>query len=121
MAFAPVILSVWDPFTKPQPFHPDVAVPYDAWAEKKMQAVLCHVSQLYEWLPHVDGWEDVENASSHEEKTALIRRRLDRQFRQDAVLYPDRVPPGTLYAETFEWNEYGGRLTEDVRKVMEGQ
>lgn len=121
MAFAPVILSVWDPFTKPQPFHPDVAVPYDAWAEKKMQAVLCHVSQLYEWLPHVDGWEDVENASSHEEKTALIRQRLDRQFRQDAVLYPDRVPPGTLYAETFEWNEYGGRLTEDVRKVMEGQ
>ena len=35
-----------------------------------------------------------------------------------ARLYPDKLPQGTRYAEAFEWNEYGGALTDELKQIM---
>ena len=51
----PVFLYSYDHFQRPNPFRPDVAVAIDSVIEKKITALDAHVSQVYEWLPWVDG------------------------------------------------------------------
>ena len=115
---APVVLSLWDHFTNPAPFRADVCVPVDDVIERKIDATLSHVSQFYEWLPWIGGWEDVENAPTFEAKTLLLRKQLHERFAREAKLYPDKLPAGTQYAEAFEWNEYGGPLTDELMEIM---
>src|SRR5689334_9139684 len=51
----PVFLYYEDHFQKPAPFRPDVVVNIDETFEKKIDALDAHESQVYEWLPWVDG------------------------------------------------------------------
>ncbi len=51
----PVFMYLQDRFQKPNPFTPDVAVSLDDVIEKKLDMLDAHVSQMYEWLPWVDG------------------------------------------------------------------
>ena len=115
---APVILSMWDHFTNPTPFRADVCVPVGDVVERKIDATLSHVSQFYEWLPWIGGWEAIENAPTFEAKTELLRQQMHNRFSRAAKLYPDKLPEGTQYAEAFEWNEYGGALTDELVEVM---
>ena len=118
MRKTPVILSMSDRFTKPQPFQADIVISNDDVIEKKLDACLCHVSQMYEWLPWIDGWQDIENAPTFETKTELLRQQMHERFSHAAKLYADKLPEGTQYAEAFEWNEYGGELTDELIEVM---
>ena len=115
---SPVILSAWDHFKKPLPFVPDIAVPVDDLVERKIDAVLCHVSQFYEWLAFIEGWTPVLEAPTFEEKTAWLRSWLRERFADEAKLYPQLIPEGVRFAETFEWNEYGAPLTDELRRIM---
>src|SRR6185437_15148258 len=54
----PVFLYFEDGFQRPQPFRPDVAIAIDDVFDKKISALDAHVSQVYEWLPWVDGMFD---------------------------------------------------------------
>lgn len=116
--YAPVILSMWDPFTRPLPFQPDLAVPIDSYVEQKAAGCLCHVSQFYEWLPHINGWTQIQAAPTFEEKTQLLKNYLYDRFANEVRLYPEQMPEGVQYAETFQWNEYGAPLTEELRRIM---
>lgn len=51
----PIFLYYQDGFQKPAPFRPDVVVSLDDIWEKKLNALDAHTSQVYEWLPWVDG------------------------------------------------------------------
>ncbi len=51
----PVFLYSHDHFQRPNPFRPDVVVAIDSVIDKKIDALDAHVSQVYEWLPWVDG------------------------------------------------------------------
>ena len=51
----PVFIYYQDRFQKPAPFRPDVAVAIDDVWDTKVSALDAHVSQVYEWLPWVDG------------------------------------------------------------------
>lgn len=115
---APVILSLWDRFQNPMPFRADLCVPIDDVVERKIEATLCHVSQFYEWLPWVGHQEDVLSAQTFAEKTERLHKRLHERFSMPAKLYADKLPEGTKYAEAFEWNEYGGELTDELIEVM---
>ena len=120
MRKTPVILSMWDDFTNPIPFRADVVVPIDDVIDAKLEAVLCHVSQFYEWLPWVDHWDDVNSCETFDEKTAVLRKQELRRFAHGAKLYAHLLPEGTQYAEAFEWNEYGAPLTDElVREMVE--
>src|SRR6266513_585023 len=54
----PVFLYFEDDFQRPNPFRPDVAVDIDSVFMNKIRALDAHVSQVYEWLPWVDGLLD---------------------------------------------------------------
>ena len=117
-AHEPAILSVWDNFTRPLPFQPDLVVPIDPFVEKKIEGCLCHTSQFYEWLPHINGWTEIQAAETKEEKTRLLKEILYDRFELEAKLYPELLPEGTKYAESFQWNEYGAALTDELRRVI---
>ena len=116
----PVVLSSWDSFTQPTKFRADVCVNIDSAVDKKVEGILCHVSQFYEWLPWCDHWPHIDAAPTFEEKTKLLQKQESDRFALIAQMYPDKLPEGTQYAEAFEWNEYGAELTEALKAVMTG-
>src|SRR5579871_4234576 len=51
----PVFLYYSDGFQRPNPFRPDVVVSIDDVWDLKIHALDAQISQMYEWLPWVDG------------------------------------------------------------------
>lgn len=120
MRKAPVILYGEDPFTVPAPFRADVAAACDGCVERKIEGVLQHESQYYEWLAYDGQWTDVLESGTREEAKALLQKRLRGEFSGPVERFKDRFPAGTRYGEVFQIDEYGGPMTEEVRRAMEG-
>jgi LmbE family N-acetylglucosaminyl deacetylase len=112
----PVFMYFEDRFQRPAPFRPDIAVSIDDVIEKKIDMLDAHVSQMYEWLPWVDGrleWVP---------KDAAGRRRWLREARAGdpppsvrAALvkwYGAQAGGAVHHAEAFEICEYGTQPDE---------
>ncbi len=121
----PAAVYAWDPFRKPCPFIPDVVVGIDDVIERKADALHCHTSQMYEWLPYNRQDADPPPEDPHERRNWL-RQHLDPRLRRVANLYRDRLierygaEKGRIiaYAEAFETCEYGAPLTETSLKRL---
>jgi LmbE family N-acetylglucosaminyl deacetylase len=119
----PVFMYFEDGFQKPAPFRPDIAVDIDDVAEKKLDMMDAHVSQMYEWLPWVAG-----NLDSVPKDPAARRKWLkdthSPQPTQEvrAALtkwYGSEKGNAVRYAEAFEICEYGTRPDEAmIRKLF---
>jgi len=103
LAKDPVVLAMADFFTRPAPFQADVVLPTDAVLEQVVDLLACHESQVFEWLPFMDGQEAALAAAD--------RRDWLRQYygRRPAAI-ARRWAQGSGYAEAFEISEYGHRL-----------
>ena len=116
----PVAVYVADHFQKPYPFRPDVVVGIDEVIEQKVDALHCHTSQMYEWLPYNRGQLD-QVPQNPDERRPWLRQLLDARFRGPADLYRDKLielygqerGSQIKYAEAFEVCEYGAPLTEE--------
>jgi LmbE family N-acetylglucosaminyl deacetylase len=119
----PVFMYFQDGFQKPNPFSPDIAVSIDDVIEKKIDMMDAHVSQMYEWLPWVDGKLDTVP------RDAAARRRWLRDTRAPAPTSAVRAALVKRYgaergnairhAEAFEICEYGTRPDETmIRKLF---
>lgn len=116
MKSQPVIAHMYDHFTRPIPFAPDVVVAIDEVQEQKCQMIHCHESQLYEWLPWIDGMLDQVPATEEDRLQWLTSRMLKRdgrvadQFRAELLgRYGDERGRTVICAEAFEIGEYGAR------------
>ncbi len=119
----PVFLYSQDHFQRPNPFRPDVVVSIDSVIDKKVAALDAHESQVYEWLPWVDGQLD----SVPKDKTARIAwlkaQRTGQKIAPEALealrkRYAARAE-GVRDVEAFEVCEYGRRPTEaDLRRLF---
>ena len=116
---APVILFTEDRFTTPAPFRADVAVACDACIERKIQGTLRHESQFYEWLAFDGNWTEVLASKTREEATARLEERLRQRFSRPVARFPEHFPAGAQYGEVFQIDEYGGAMTEEIRRAME--
>jgi len=114
----PVIVHTWDHFQKPYPFQPDVVVAIDGVIEQKVDALHCHTSQVYEWLPYNGRYlEEVPDGAAA--RRAWLRQRLEERLRRQADLYRTQLIARygeaqgrqIRYAESFEACEYGAPLT----------
>lgn len=117
----PVILLCEDSFTCPAPFRADIGVPLDAVIDQKIQGVLCHRSQFFEWLAYDGHWDDVLNARTEEEAAGHLKRRLSARFSKPVQRFPSAFPEGTSYGEVFQIDEYGGPMTDTIRAAMTGK
>jgi LmbE family N-acetylglucosaminyl deacetylase len=119
----PVFLYSYDHFQRPNPFRPDVAVAIDSVIEKKIQALDAHVSQVYEWLPWVDGaLESVPKEPAA--RLAWLRQqrsgnRISDEVRAALRKWYGAKADAVKDVEAFEVCEYGRRPSEaDLRKLF---
>jgi N-acetylglucosamine malate deacetylase 1 len=113
----PVIVYHQDHFRKPYPFIPEILVDITDVVDRKMEAVSLHESQIYEWLPFIEGYLDEVPQGKTERLTWLKDRwgnlsHIDR-FRAQLGNIPADTLKNIQYAEAFERCEYGGRLTPE--------
>lgn len=121
----PVIVYTMDHFQKPSPFTPDVVVSIDEVIEQKFDALHCHTSQMYEWLPYNGRYlEQVPEGET--ERRQWLRQLRDGRMRRAADLYRDKLVAlygaekgnRVQYAEAFEGCEYGSPLTAENIPVL---
>ncbi len=119
----PVFMYFQDRFQDPKPFRPDVAVSIDSVIDKKIDMLDAHVSQMYEWLPWVDG------ILSTVPKDPAARKRWLKDTRAVAPTpavrsalvkwYGSTSGNATHYAEAFQICEYGTQPDEaTIRKLF---
>ena len=106
----PVFLYYEDHFQKPAPFRPDVAVNIDDVWQKKVNALDAHTSQMYEWLPWVDGRLDSVPKDAAQRKVWLSKTRAGRinpAVRKALEARYGAEGAKIVHAEAFELCEYG--------------
>jgi LmbE family N-acetylglucosaminyl deacetylase len=119
----PVFLYYEDRFQRPNPFQPDIAVDIDSVIDKKIDALDAHVSQVYEWLPWVDGTLNQVPKDPVERKAWLKRTRthaISAPVRASLVKwYGPEKGNATKYYEAFEICEYGAQPNESrIRQLF---
>lgn len=118
----PVFLYEQDNFQRPNPFRPDVAVDIDEVWQKKIDALDAHVSQVYEWLPWVDGALDSVPRDPVQRRQWLDKTRSqppNEAVRAALVKWygPERGNK-IQHAEAFEVCEYGRRPKDEDLKAL---
>lgn len=121
LKYNPIIMYLADNFNKPVPFEPTVVVGIDDVFQAKLKMVECHRSQVYEWLPWIDGYLDTLPADDAERLEWLkgkdIRMDADIAEKYNSQLaerYGNAKGSAFRYAEAYELSEYGGRLTKEM-------
>jgi LmbE family N-acetylglucosaminyl deacetylase len=121
----PVFAYVSDAFTRPCPFRPDVAVDITPVAEQKLQALHCHASQVYEWLPYNAG-RLAEVPREEAERLAWLRGQYlardeevaERYRSLLAAWYGEERARAVRYAEAFEVSELGRRPSSEELRAL---
>jgi LmbE family N-acetylglucosaminyl deacetylase len=119
----PVFLYFQDGFQRPNPFRPDVAVAVDDVLDRKVRALDAHTSQMYEWLPWVDGQLESVPADPAARLEWLRKTRTGRPIAEpvrEALRrrYGARAE-AVQNAEAFELCEYGRRPSlEELARLL---
>lgn len=121
--YNPVIVHHQDKFVKPQSFNPNITVDISNVIDKKMEMISLHESQLYEWLPWIEGYyKDAKelDRSKPNEVNAFLKKRCGYPTKSmpfyekiESVIGKGNVPKHT---ESFEISEYGGELNKNNLK-----
>jgi LmbE family N-acetylglucosaminyl deacetylase len=122
----PVIMSLFDTFSRPCPFQADVVVGIDEVIERKFDMLHCHVSQVYEWLAFNQGVLD-QVPSGEAERRRWLAERYRGRFEEPARRYRAKLVErygaargnAFRYAEAFEVSEYGAQPDEkEIRRLF---
>lgn len=119
----PVFLYFEDNFQRPNPFRPDVAVAIDDVWETKMDGLDAHISQVYEWLPWVDGRLEQVPKGAAERRAWLAKSRSAGSVSAAArasleLRYGAEAAKQVRHAECFELCEYGRRPGLEELRAM---
>ena len=110
----PAILLMRDTFTNPREMRPDVLVDCDPFIDTWADAMRCHESQFFEWLPFDRGIENEVPArgDAAAERAFImkywgVRKTIDRD--RFGSVWAARHPDGNVpsHLEAFEISEYG--------------
>jgi LmbE family N-acetylglucosaminyl deacetylase len=110
----PPVFYLADRFQKPYPFQADAVVAIDSVLETKIDALACHRSQVFEWLPYVDQREPVPEG--REERRAWLTRWVSAPGRDLGQRFSARLRADSEadVIEAFEICEYGGPLATEA-------
>ena len=121
----PIFMYLADGFQKPYPFAPDAIISIDETIETKIEALACHESQFFEWLPYNGGYlaeMPKDETARYEWFSARIKTRLGRdaiRFRSRLTqIYGAKRGAQIQFAEAFEWCEYGAPLSDEIRQSL---
>jgi LmbE family N-acetylglucosaminyl deacetylase len=126
----PVFGYVADHFEKPAPFEPDVVLDVSDVESRKIDALHCHESQMYEWLPYTFGELDAVPEDDDERREWLANDGLghlnentemnvaDRFHEELRERYGPEHGDAVEHAEAVEISEYGAPLTDERREAL---
>lgn len=113
----PAVFFMRDKFTVPREIRPDVVVDISDVQDQAADALCCHASQFFEWLPpELPGAAEdnpgvngtMETKRAFVKKYWFVRKELDARRFGLPVQYP----------EVFELSEYGKQLSSDEIRDM---
>jgi hypothetical protein len=111
-----------DRFRDPTPFRPDVAVVVDDVIDRKVDMIDAHVSQMYEWLPWVDGTLDTVPKDPAARKAWLKQERAPGPSAAVRAALAKWYGPARAaeanYAEAFQICEYGTQPDEKTIRTL---
>jgi hypothetical protein len=112
------VFAYWnDTFTEGGLFRADVVVPIDSVLDQKIDMLMAHESQFFEWLPFNIGEADFPSDS--EARRSRVAEKHARRSDSRKERYPDRVPSGAQFVEAFQISEYGRQPTADeIRRLF---
>ncbi len=111
------VFAYWnDTFTEGGLFRADVVVPIDSVLETKIDMLMAHESQFFEWLPFNLGETDFPTDSAA--RRARIAEKHARRADSRKERYPDKVPPGASFVEAFQISEYGRQPTPEELRIL---
>jgi len=120
----PVILYFADPFQKPTPFQADLAINIEPVLDLKLAMLHAHGSQMYEWLPWLDGKLD-QVPRDEKSRLALLRQWYDEHdvppadaFRAVLTARYGAAGKGMKHVEAFEICEYGSPLDDRSMRLL---
>ena len=120
---APVFLYMPDRFQKPNPFSADIVIDITPVAEKKIDVITAHESQVFEWLPWNNGTldrvpQDAQGRRQFVAERYLARNAVER-FREAATKWytPEQLEK-CRYLEAFEICEYGRNPNRQMIKEL---
>ncbi len=116
----PVVLYMWDHFTRPCPVRPDIVIDITPVIQTKLDALHCHTSQVYEWLPYNRNALD-QVPEGDAERRAFLEEWYMARFANSADRYRDKLiqrygnerGKAVQHIEVFEISEYGSPLSEE--------
>ncbi len=118
----PIVAYMADAFTRPSPFHADVALDVSEHWATVLQMLDSHESQFYEWMPWIDGVLEtvptgVEARQSWLAKWYLEKTqwRIERFWNKESGVVPKLV-------EAYEFSEYAGKPSlATIEKLFPGK
>ena len=117
----PIFMYYEDIFQDPSPFRPDVAVAIDDVWDLKIAALDAQVSQMYEWLPWVDGRLAEVPAEAAARRQWLSKTRAGRISPAVRAALEKRYgeqAQQVQHAESFKLCEYGRRPSIEELQQM---
>ena len=118
----PVIAYWWDRFEEIKPFRADVVVAIDDVIEGKIDLLMAHESQVFEWLPYNAG--ELESVPSDEAgRREFLARRIKGRAEAVRKSCEERIKElfgeaDFLYAEAFQISQYGRQLDPEELKGL---
>jgi LmbE family N-acetylglucosaminyl deacetylase len=120
----PVFLYMQDRFQKPNPFSHDIVVGIDQVIDKKVNALDAHESQVYEWLPWVEGNLD-EVPKDKDKRKEFLRKGFigymgtSPEQKKGLEKWYGKAKASTFkYAESFEVCEYGRQPSDEEIRTL---
>jgi LmbE family N-acetylglucosaminyl deacetylase len=121
----PIVAYMPDLFTKPSPLSPDVMVDVTDAVDTIVAMLACHASQVFEWLPYLQGTLD-QVPEDRDQRLAWLkawygaaaRPRADR-FRKELIAAFGEVRGNQIeYTEMYEISEYAGKWNAAARRRL---
>lgn len=121
----PVVAFMPDLFTKPYPLQADVLVDVTKYFDTVVDMLVCHRSQVFEWLPFNRGeLDDVPRGEAgrrhwlRDKVAARFRSVAERYRRETIAAYGDAAAQKIAWVEPYEISEYASPLTPELRKKL---
>lgn len=112
----PVVAYLPDLFTRPCPMAADVVLDITEHVDRIVAMLACHRSQVFEWLPYLDGTTDRVPKEETERRAwlrawyaACVRPRAERFRRELIAAYGEPRGRAIEFAELYEISQYGAR------------
>ncbi len=121
----PLFMYMYDRFTVPNPFEPEIVVDISDDMDKKVDMYDCHVSQMYEWIPYNEmkleevPKDPVERKAWLAKDWAVFFQGPVDQYRDKLVeLYGAEKAAKITAVEAFQVSEYGWNPGMETLKKM---